>query len=85
MSWRENCKKYKFAQARKNSLRSLPIGTKIRFNSEYTMTGGTQRGDEVTLTKVERGDGTTIWWGQGYRWSPKYINSNYKVVEDSVL
>lgn len=82
LNWRESCKKYNFDKARKDCLRNLPVGTKIRFNLEYNMANGAQKGDEVTLTKVDRGNGKIYWYGQGYRWKPKYINSNYKVVEE---
>ena len=81
LNWRECCKKHNFDKARKDCLRSLPVGTKIRFNLEYNMANGAQKGDEVTLTKVDRENGKIYWYGQGYRWKPKYINSNYKVVE----
>lgn len=84
LKWRESCKRHNFDMARKRCLVNLPVGSKIRFQLEHNMSSGEQKGEEITLTKIERPNGKTMWYRHGYRWAPKYINSNYQIVEDGV-
>ncbi len=94
-TWREQCLEYhekkKMTKADPNSLKNLPVGSKIRVVVNFSTTSGLKPGDSVILTKKGRQvyrkvKGNYIlkektFWSNGiYRWSEKMIPEGYQVV-----
>lgn len=78
LEWRKKCfeKHNEKSKEKKNpnSLKNLPVGSKISFVAEYE-TKVNNVGDEIILTKVDGYYGKPYWYGYGYKWNEKIIKS----------
>lgn len=81
--WRAACRekaaKKKAENKNPDSLKNLPVGSVITFICQWDMTGGTKRGDTITLQKVQKWDGKTCWTDGYYRWKNSLIPEEYTV------
>ena len=89
--WRRRCwENYESKRSEKknsNSLKNLPVGTKISFIAKYP-TNNSEEGEEIVLTKIQRFD-RAIWYRKGFRWLEKHIkeisNGNYKIIKEVLV
>jgi len=81
LEWRNNCKQWK---AFKSRINKLPVGTKIKFLSQFDFDNGLKAGDEVILEKSERsyrmGKTKYHWMDGKYRWKPSLISKDFQIV-----
>lgn len=81
--WREQCWAYHESKKSPNSLENLPIGSKITFINQYTLSNGTKPGDTIVLTKVKKPGKKRErkYWTDGiYRWGSGLIPKDFKVI-----
>ena len=83
IEWRkacyENAEKVKAKRIDPHSLNNLPVGSSITFPCGFTVSGVVNKGDMVTLTKIDY-HGRVFWYGRGYRWKRTQIPENYDVL-----
>lgn len=76
LEWRKKCRenhaRKKAEKNNPNSLKNLPVGTRIMFTGKNgTNVDGTR--EEFTLTKTSDNNGKVFWYGYGCKWSEKII------------